>query len=102
MYKKKSYLKGFILSFILTSISFLLVLFTKSKFYFLETTFIIKLIIFVCALLQIFVHLICFLHMNINNNDSIWLSITLIFTVIIISIILIGSIWIIYNLNSNM
>lgn len=100
--QKTSYLKGFIISFILTLVSFLLTLIAKSEFYFLEKNFIIKLIIFICAILQIFTHLVYFLHLNINNIDNIWLSTILIFTTIIISIILIGSIWIIYNLNSNM
>lgn len=100
--KNKSYLIGFILSFLLTIISFLSALIVKTEFYFLENFFFIKILIFVCALLQIFIHLIYFLNINTNNNDNIWLLFTLIFTIIIISIILIGSIWIIFNLNKNM
>ncbi len=53
------------------------------------------------AVLQVVIHLIYFLNINTSLADR-WNIVTLLFTAIIIGIIVIGSLWIIYNLNLNM
>ena len=53
------------------------------------------------AVVQIFVHLIYFLHMNTSSEER-WNLVALVFTVLIIAIVVVGSLWIMYNLNINM
>ena len=55
----------------------------------------------VMAVVQIFVHLIYFLHMNTSSEER-WNLVALVFTVLIIAIVVVGSLWIMYNLNINM
>ena len=57
--------------------------------------------ILVTAVIQILVHLVCFLHMNTKSDEG-WNMTAFIFTVIIIAILVVGSIWIMWNLNYNM
>ncbi|WMY96099.1 MAG: cytochrome o ubiquinol oxidase subunit IV [Arsenophonus sp.] len=91
----KTYLTGFILSIILTIIPFWMVI--------NNTTSYNKIIysIIITAIIQILVHFVYFLHINATSNKN-WNIISLIFTIVIITIIVIGSIWIMYNLNINM
>ncbi|WP_225639496.1 cytochrome o ubiquinol oxidase subunit IV [Candidatus Profftia sp. (ex Adelges kitamiensis)] len=91
----KSYLTGFILSLILTIIPFWIVISnTVSR----QITIIV---VSFMAIIQIFVHLVYFLH--INNSAKEYLNlIALVFTALIITIIIIGSLWIMYHLNINM
>ncbi|MGP1959114.1 MAG: cytochrome o ubiquinol oxidase subunit IV [Arsenophonus sp. NC-CH8-MAG3] len=91
----KTYLIGFILSVILTVVPFWIVI--KST-----TSHDMILWIVICtAIAQILVHLICFLHMNTSSDNS-WNLIAFLFTMLIIGIIVIGSLWIMYNLSINM
>jgi cytochrome o ubiquinol oxidase operon protein cyoD len=92
----RSYLTGFILSVILTAIPFWLVMsgVLNSK---IATT----LAITTLAVVQIAVHMVYFLHMNTRSEDG-WSILALAFTVILVVIALIGSLWIIYHLNANM
>lgn len=53
------------------------------------------------AVVQIVVHLVCFLHMNTSSEER-WNVIAFLFTLLIIGIVVIGSLWIMYNLNINM
>ena len=53
------------------------------------------------AVIQIFVHLVYFLHMNTSSEER-WNLIALAFTALIIAIVVVGSLWIMYNLNINM
>ena len=53
------------------------------------------------ALLQILVQLGYFLHMN-TKSDEWWNMISFVFTVLIIAIVVIGSLWIMFHLNHNM
>lgn len=91
----KSYLTGFILSIILTLIPFWIVMEGSASHSVLLTTIIIM------AVVQILVHLIYFLHMNTSSQER-WNLVALIFALIIIAIIVVGSLWIMYNLNINM
>lgn len=53
------------------------------------------------AVVQILVHLVCFLHMNTKSDEG-WNMTAFVFTVLIIAILVVGSIWIMWNLNYNM
>ncbi|CAL4322665.1 cytochrome o ubiquinol oxidase subunit IV [Buchnera aphidicola] len=87
-----SYNIAFFLSLILTFIPFFLVMinvFNKKFLFFF---------IFLFCILQIFVHIIFFLHIK-NFDNTHWNLTFLIFTFLIIFIIVSGSIWIMWNLN---
>ncbi|VFP80665.1 cytochrome o ubiquinol oxidase subunit IV [Candidatus Erwinia haradaeae] len=91
----KTYLRGFILSIILTVIPFWVVItHTGSK----NTVLSLAII---CAIIQVFVHLICFLHLNRKSEEG-WNLIAILFAALIVLIIIIGSLWIMWNLNYNM
>ncbi|MFM4962188.1 cytochrome o ubiquinol oxidase subunit IV [Aeromonas bivalvium] len=91
----KSYLIGFVLSVILTAIPFWLVMEgTASHGVILGA-------VVASAVVQIFVHLVYFLHMNTSSEER-WNLTALVFTVLIIAIVVGGSLWIMYNLNINM
>lgn len=92
----KSYVTGFVLSVILTAIPFWLVM--GNVIHDKNTTI---LVVAAFAAVQIVVHMIYFLHMN-PRSESGWSFSALIFTVILVVIVLIGSIWVMYHLNSNM
>lgn len=89
------YIIGFILSIILTTTPFWLVI-NNINFYNK-----ILWIITGASIAQILVHLICFVHINTSLNDS-WNFIAFLFALLIVSIIIIGSLWIMHNLNTNM
>lgn len=91
----KSYLIGFILSVILTVIPFWMVMEGTA------TTSTILWTVVGMAVVQIVVHLVCFLHMNTSSEER-WKVIAFLFTLLIIGIVVIGSLWIMYNLNINM
>ncbi|WP_457913969.1 cytochrome o ubiquinol oxidase subunit IV [Candidatus Gillettellia adelgis] len=91
----KLYLIGFILSFILTIIPFVMVM--RHSF---SHTFTL-IIILGMAIMQVLVHLICFLHITTSSEEH-WNLAALLFTVILINIIVVGSLWNMHHLNSNM
>lgn len=91
----KTYLVGFILSIILTGIPFWIVMEGSAS----HATMLSA--ILVSAVVQIMVHLVCFLHMNTSSSER-WNVAALAFTVLIIAILVVGSIWIMWNLNLNM
>ncbi|HEY3588554.1 MAG TPA: cytochrome o ubiquinol oxidase subunit IV [Buttiauxella sp.] len=91
----KTYLTGFILSIILTAIPFWMVMSgTASHAVILGA-------VLVSAVVQILVHLVCFLHMNTSSEER-WNLVAFVFTALIIAILVVGSIWIMWNLNQNM
>ncbi|WMC20235.1 MAG: cytochrome o ubiquinol oxidase subunit IV [Enterobacteriaceae bacterium PSpyr] len=94
-YSIKNYYFGFILSLICTIIPFILI---KSKFF---NKTIKTFLIIIMSILQIIIHFKFFLHINNSNQEKINL-ITLIFTIIIILILVVGSTFIMFNLNKNM
>ena len=92
----KGYMTGFVLAVILTVIPFWLVIgkvFPNSS-----TT---ALVILGIAAVQIVVHMIYFLHMNTRSEGG-WSLLALAFTVVLLVIMLAGSIWVMYHLNTNM
>ena len=92
----RSYMTGFVLSVILTAIPFWLVM---GDVLGNSTTTAIVIMLFAAA--QIVVHMIYFLHMNTRSEGG-WSMMALIFTVVIVVIMLAGSLWVMYHLNSNM
>lgn len=91
----KEYVIGFILSVVLTVIPFAALMFD------LFTPVLTLVVILVCAVAQIFVQLIFFLHMN-SSSEQLWNTTSAVFTVLIVAIVVVGSIWIMEHLNHNM
>ena len=87
----KTYMTGFILSIILTVIPFWMVMTGAAS----------PAVILAMAVVQVLVHLVCFLHMNTKSDEG-WNMTAFVFTVLIIAILVVGSIWIMWNLNYNM
>ena len=92
----KTYLIGFGLSVVLTAIPFWLVMSGV-----LDSTLATAIAIMAFAAVQIVVHMIFFLHMNFRAEGG-WSMTALAFTVIIVVIMLSGSLWVMYHLNTNM
>ena len=55
----------------------------------------------VCAALQMVVHLVFFLHLN-RRPEQYWYRVALVFTVLVIAILVVGTLWIMGHLNHNM
>jgi cytochrome o ubiquinol oxidase operon protein cyoD len=51
--------------------------------------------------IQMVVHLVFFLHMNAASSRS-WNMAALVFTLIILGIVVVGSLWVMHNMNVNM
>lgn len=92
----KGYLTGFILSVVLTAIPFGLVMFKV-----LPTSGVTALVVLGFAMVQIVVHMVYFLHMNTRVEGG-WSMLALLFTAVLVLIMLSGSIWVMYHLNTNM
>jgi cytochrome o ubiquinol oxidase subunit IV len=92
----RSYVIGFILSVVLTAIPFWLVM--DGVFESKQAT---ALTVMGFAVVQIVVHMIYFLHVN-AKSESGWTFVALVFTLILVAITLIGSLWVMYHLNTNM
>jgi len=91
----KSYLTGFILSVVLTTVAFGAVISEALSHGATVVT------IFTAAVLQILVHLHYFLHLN-SSSGARWNILAMIFTVLIMALFVGGSIWIMHNLNIRM
>lgn len=92
----KGYLTGFILAAILTAIPFWLVMGNV-----IPDHFVAALVVMAFAAVQIVVHMVFFLHMGPKVEGG-WSLMALIFTLIILAIALVGSLWVMYHLNLNM
>ncbi len=93
---RESYVKGFILSVILTAIPFGLVM--AGGFASAQAT---ALVVLGCAIVQILVHMVYFLHMSPSAQKG-WVLTALVFTVVVLMIALVGTIWVMYNMDSYM
>ena len=91
----KQYMIGFILSVILTIIPFGMVMSGGFGRGILIT------VISITAVAQILVQLIYFLHMN-SSSEQRWNVIAFVYTILTIAILLVGSVWIMNYLHSNM
>ncbi|MHA6719329.1 cytochrome o ubiquinol oxidase subunit IV [Sphingomonas sp. RS6] len=90
------YLMGFLLSVVLTAIPFAIVMGG-----YIADKHLAAGICMAMALVQVIVHMVYFLHMN-SKSEQGWTLMALIFTVIIVVIALIGSLWVMYNMNLHM
>ncbi|MDI7862152.1 cytochrome o ubiquinol oxidase subunit IV [Rhizobiaceae bacterium n13] len=90
------YVTGFILSVILTAIPFWLVMAGVFENHFLTAVLVMGI-----GAVQIVVHMIFFLHMN-GKSEGGWTMLALIFTAIVVLIMLVGSLWVMHHLNTNM
>jgi len=92
----KGYMTGFILSVILTAIPFWVVMGDVFKSNQTAT-----IVVLAFAFVQIFVHMVYFLHMNTSSEGG-WNMLALIFTGILVVITLSGSLWVMFHMNTNM
>ena len=90
------YATGFVLSVLLTAVPFWLVM---GKV--IANPAITTAVLLVLAVVQIFVHMIYFLHMNAKVEGG-WSFLALIFTLAVVIITLSGSTWVMYHMNNNM
>lgn len=93
---RKSYLVGFALSVVLTAIPFWLVMAAP-----IQNPGLVATLIIVFAVAQILVHTVCFLHVNTQAEGG-WTLLAYVFTAVIVLITILGSLWIMYHLNTNM
>lgn len=91
----KSYLIGFVLSVLLTLASFGVVMSGKVP----HDLMMPGIVVFGVA--QLIVQLVCFLHMGTSPSQRANLAIML-FTILILAIVVVGSLWVLHNMNVNM
>ncbi|MDN5873197.1 MAG: cytochrome o ubiquinol oxidase subunit IV [Sinobacteraceae bacterium] len=92
----KGYLTGFVLAAILTAIPFWLVM-----GHVIASPAITIILVLALGLVQLYVHMVYFLHMNAKTEEG-WSLTSLAFTLVLLVIVLAGSIWVMYWLNTNM
>ena len=92
----KSYVVGFLLSVVLTAVPFALVMSGG-----LESRLATAALVIGFAVVQILVHMVCFLHMSAKSEAG-WTLLSTLFTVIVVVIMLAGSLWVMYHMNANM
>jgi cytochrome o ubiquinol oxidase operon protein cyoD len=93
---RKTYLIGFGLSVLLTAVPFWLVMSGV-----LGSNQATAFAIVGMAFVQIIVHMIYFLHMDTKSEGG-WTIMALIFTVLLVTIALSGTLWVMFHLNANM
>ncbi|HET6344400.1 MAG TPA: cytochrome o ubiquinol oxidase subunit IV [Myxococcota bacterium] len=92
----RGYMTGFVLSVILTAVPFWLVMGNV-----LDDTLKTSIVIMALAAVQIVVHMVYFLHMNTKSEGG-WTFLALAFTLTLVVITLVGSIWVMYHMDQNM
>lgn len=92
---KKAYAIGFIMSLLLTLLSFTIV------WLHLLPSYIAIYVISTLALCQAIVQLIFFLHLGQENKPQ-WETLVFYFMVLVLIIIVVGSLWVMYDLNARM
>ncbi|AMP36486.1 cytochrome o ubiquinol oxidase subunit IV [Ralstonia syzygii subsp. celebesensis] len=91
----KGYLIGFVLAVILTVIPFKMVMGGG----FSHGTVLVT--VMALAVVQIVVHLIYFLHLD-GSSSQRWNVMAFLFTLLILAIVIVGSLWVMHNMNANM
>lgn len=92
----KGYVTGFLLSVVLTAIPFWLVMGNV-----LGSPQLTGFAVMGFGVVQIVVHMVFFLHMN-TRSEAGWNMLALVFTAVLVVIMLAGSLWVMYHLNTNM
>ncbi|MCW1429709.1 cytochrome o ubiquinol oxidase subunit IV [Novosphingobium sp. JCM 18896] len=93
---RRGYLIGFLLSVVLTAVPFWLVMTGV-----IGDAATVAAIIIALAVVQILVHTVCFLHVN-SQSEGGWTLLAYAFAAVIVLIVIAGSLWIMYHLNTNM
>lgn len=93
----RGYIKGFVLSILLTLLPFSLVMFGHGEL----SRVVILIGISLAAVVQIVVHLHYFLHLDRSSEQS-WNLQAIMFTMLIIAIMILGSLWIMFDLYARM
>ena len=93
---RRGYRIGTILSILLTVVPFWLVM--SGALHDAATT---AALIFAMAMVQIVVHVVCFLHLDTRSEGG-WTLLAFLFTTVIVVLTIGGSIWVMYHLNTNM
>ena len=91
----KSYVTGFLLSITITLLSFYLVAFG------VEPPKTLYIIVGLLALVQLIIQVVFFLHLNPRSNSS-WNLISFLFTSLMVMVLVVGTMWIMYNLYEKM
>lgn len=91
----KEYVTGLILSIVLTLIPFGLVVYGSMS------SGVVMTVIIICAIAQLLVQGIFFLHMN-GSSSQFWNTTSAIYIIFVVLFFVIGSIWIFSHLNHNM
>jgi cytochrome o ubiquinol oxidase operon protein cyoD len=92
----KGYTIGFVLAVILTVIPFWLVMGDV-----IGNSATAGLVLLGIGAVQIVVHMIYFLHMNTKSEGG-WNMLAMVFTIMLLVIMLAGSVWVMYHMNTNM
>lgn len=93
---RRDYVTGFVLAVILTVIPFAAVMaggIGSAR----ATAF----LVLACAIVQMVVHMVYFLHMSPKAEGG-WTMISLVFTLIVLIIAVVGTIWVMYHMDMNM
>jgi cytochrome o ubiquinol oxidase operon protein cyoD len=91
----RNYVTGFVLSVILTGLPFGLVMSGA-----LAASTAVPICV-ALGLMQIVVHLVYFLHMN-GSSSRTWNGAAFVFTVVILAILVVGSLWVMHHMDANM
>ncbi|MEK7148739.1 MAG: cytochrome o ubiquinol oxidase subunit IV [Patescibacteria group bacterium] len=91
----RSYVTGFVLSIILTLIPYFIV----AKHMLGNQSLIWAVVLFAVA--QLLAQVVFFLHLS-KKSKPLWNMVVFAFTIFVVSFLVIGSLWIMYNLNYNM
>lgn len=91
-----TYLIGFLAAALLTAVPFWIVM-TRA----IADTVVALAVVVALAIVQILVHTFAFLHVNARAQGG-WTLVAYVFTAVIVVITIVGSLWIMYHLNSNM
>lgn len=91
----KSYITGFVLSIVITTIAFSLVGFK------VLSPVALCIAVAVLAIIQLFVQLIYFLHLS-TDSQARWNLVSAVFAVMVVAIILAGTLWIMFDLYAMM
>jgi len=89
------YVTGLLLSLVLTAIPFALVMYSDVS----KGVIVATIVLF--AISQILVQLVFFLHMN-TSSEQWWNVLSAVFVVILVTILVVGSIWVMQSMNHNM
>jgi cytochrome o ubiquinol oxidase operon protein cyoD len=92
----RGYVIGFLASVVLTVIPFWLVMADVTG-----SPLVTALLVMELGVMQILVHMYYFLHMNTSSQGG-WTMMALIFTVVLVLITLIGSMWVMHHLTAHM